>query len=503
SGVPALRDITFDIKAGEVQALLGENGAGKSTLMKILSGAYEPTTGSIVIDGVTHSRLTTKQSQAAGISIIYQELSVINQLSIAENIFVGRLPGSRQLGLGVVDHRTMRDRTRQLLDEVGLKRDPDTIVGHLSISEKQMVEIAKAIAFDCRIIVMDEPTSSLTEEEVDRLFHIVGRLRDRGTAVVYISHKLKEVMALAQRVTVLKDGVAVATKTIDEVTIDSLVQLMVGRELKDKYLSEHASQHHALGPKILEVTGLTRRDNLVRNVTFSLRKGEVLGFSGLVGAGRSELMSAIYGAAPIRAGSVKLHGKELKIRTPYDALKHGISMVTEDRRHTGIFRNFSIRRNIAIGTQLKTSKLGGLVGLIDSQAEREMAENQVFAMQVKCRDLEQNIVELSGGNQQKVLLGRQMAAGCDVIIFDEPTKGIDVGTKSEIYSLMRSLADNGIGVIVVSSELPEILAVCDRILVFAEGEITAEFTSDEATEEALVKAAAIGIDTQETRKDIR
>lgn len=491
SGVPALRDITFDIAAGEVHALLGENGAGKSTLMKILSGAYTPTSGTITIDGESHERLTTRQSAAAGISIIYQELSVIPQLSITENIFVGRLETKRVAGLPLLDHQSMAHRVEELLELVGLKRSPETLVGTLSISERQMVEIAKAIAFDARVIVMDEPTSSLTDDEINLLFSIVRRLRERGASVVFISHKLNEVMTLADRVTILKDGVAVATLPIGECSVDRLVQLMVGRELKDKYLSGHTS-HASSGDPVLEVVGLTRSDNRVRNVSFTLYRGEILGFSGLVGAGRSELMAAIYGAAPKRSGVVTLNGETLTIRRPYDAIKAGIAMVTEDRRGTGFFHNFSIRRNVAIGRQIKTSSWGGLWGLVDPVEEKKIALEQVEAMKVKCRDIEQPITELSGGNQQKVLVGRQLAAGCDVIVFDEPTKGIDVGTKSAIYQLMRDLADSGVGVLVVSSELPEVMAVSDRIVVFAEGEIAATFSAADATEERLIKAAALG-----------
>ena len=340
SGVPALRQISFDIKPGEVQALLGENGAGKSTLMKILSGAYEPTAGTIYVDGEPNSKLTTKQSADAGINIIYQELSVINELSIAENIFVGRLITKKVLGMPVVDWAEMRRQTREILQGIGLQKDPDTLVGQLSISEKQMVEIARATAFDARIIVMDEPSSSLTEEEIALLMDIVRRLKAQGTSVIYITHKLNEVMEVAERVTVLKDGVAVATRNIEEVTVDDLVQLMVGRELASKYLSEHP---HLLsdGEVVLDVQNVTRKDGRVRNASFQLRRGEILGFSGLVGAGRSELMSAIYGAAR-STGKVVLNGKELNLRTPYDAIKAGIAMVTEDRRNTGFFHNLSI-----------------------------------------------------------------------------------------------------------------------------------------------------------------
>ncbi len=490
SGVPALRGVSFDIERGEVHALLGENGAGKSTLMKILSGAYQPTSGTITIDGVVRSGLTPAESSAAGISIIYQELSVIDQLSIAENIFVGRLLTARHAGLSVVDWRAMRRRTRDLLAQAGLAIDPDTTVSALSVSEKQMVEILKAVAFDARVIVMDEPTSSLTEGETVHLFEMIHRVREQGTSIVYISHKLAEVIEVADRVTVLKDGVAVRTDDIEDVTIDSLVASMVGRELRSTYLSEKELRR-GTDTVLLDVAHVTRRDRKVQDVSFQLHRGEILGFSGLVGAGRSELVTAIYGAEPLRSGRISLRGVPVHIRSPHDAITAGICLVTEDRRRTGIFHNFSIRRNISLGAQAKRSRLGGLWGLIDSRAEAAEARRQEEQLRIKCRDIEQSIVELSGGNQQKVLLGRWMAADPAVIIFDEPTKGIDVGTKAEIYALLRALADRGVGVIVVSSELPEILAVSDRVLVFAEGRITAEYTAAEASEEELVRSATV------------
>ncbi|MGC3955359.1 MAG: ATP-binding cassette domain-containing protein [Propionicimonas sp.] len=487
-GVVALDNISFEVLPGEVHALLGENGAGKSTLMKILSGAYEPTEGKILINGVEYDRLTTKKSAEAGISIIYQELSVIEQLSIMESIFVGKLETKKVLGFPVIDQAAMYRRTQELLAKVGLRRDPRTMIRDLTISEKQLVEIARAIAFSAQVIVMDEPTSSLTDEEVNQLFEIIAQLKAEGRAVVYISHKLKEITAMCDRVTVLKDGTAVGTRDVAGVTVDQLVTMMVGRELKSKY-NEKREGHEASTVPILEVRDLSRRDNYVQDASFTLYQGEILGFSGLVGSGRSELMEAIYGAVPRRGGSVLLHGEELRIRNPYDAIKAGICMLTEDRRYAGILANFSLRRNFAIGEQMKTSSLGGLWGLINFAEELKVAKTQSEALQVKMRDLEQNIAELSGGNQQKVLLGRQLASDAKVIIFDEPTKGIDVGTKAEFYAIMRNLADAGVGVIVVSSELPELLAVCDRIIVFADGAQRAVFPIEDATEEKLVRAA--------------
>ncbi|MFV0407579.1 MAG: sugar ABC transporter ATP-binding protein [Propioniciclava sp.] len=487
-GVVALDNITFSVMPGEVHALLGENGAGKSTLMKILSGAYEPTAGQVVISGQPFTKLTTRQSAAMGISIIYQELSVIDELSITESMFVGNLVTKSVVGIPVVDHQAMHQRAAELLAKVGLKRNPETMIRDLSISEKQMVEIARAIAFDAQVIVMDEPTSSLTDEEVAQLFVIIEQLRSEGRSVVYISHKLKEITAICDRVTVLKDGAAVGTHDLSDVTVDDLVTMMVGRELKAKYNETHEGHTRSTKP-IFKATDITRKDGYVKNASFALYEGEILGFSGLVGSGRSELMEAIYGAAPRRSGTIVLHGEQLRIRRPYDAIKAGICMLTEDRRYSGILANFSLQRNFAIGEQIKSSTLGGLGGLIDFGKEQAIAQEQATAMQVKMRDLEQFIVELSGGNQQKVLLGRQLATNAKLIIFDEPTKGIDVGTKAEFYGIMRELAQQGVGVIVVSSEMPELLAVCDRIIVFADGEQRAEFAIADATEEKLVRAA--------------
>ena len=487
-GVRALDDIQLEILPGEVHSLLGENGAGKSTLMKILSGAYEPTKGEIVVKGVSYEKLSTRESFELGISIIYQELSVIDELSIMENIFVGHIETKKVAGLTVVDRALMRERTTSLLQRVGLRRDPDDIVRELSISEKQLVEIARALAFNANVIVMDEPTSSLTEDEIGQLFKIVLQLKSEGRSVVYISHKLDEIKAICDRVTVLKDGKSVGTRNVSETSVDSLVNMMVGRELQAQFNGPGVS--HVSEEVMFRVDGLTRRDGLVKDVSFSLRRGEILGFSGLVGAGRSELMEAIYGARPRSSGEITLNGKTLKIRTPYDALKQGICMLTEDRRYTGILAKFSLRQNFAIGEQLKTSKFGGLWGMIDRRRERAIALEQAEALRVRMRSIDQLITELSGGNQQKVLLGRQLASGAELIIFDEPTKGIDVGAKAEFYVIMRKLADAGVGIIVVSSELPELLSLCDRIIVFSEGVQSGEFNVEDATEEKLVRAAA-------------
>lgn len=486
-GVTALSGINFDVKAGETHILLGENGAGKSTLMKTLSGAYEPTEGTLVVGGKEYSRFTPKISQENGISIIYQELSVINEISIQENIFVGKIATKKVCGIPVVDNAYMKKRTQEVLDEIGLKRDPSDIVGTLSISEKQMVEIAKAVAFDAKVIIMDEPTSSLAMEEINHLISIVDKLKKQGRGIVFISHKLDEVLAVGDRVTVLKDGTYVGTYDIKDMDEDKLVKLMVGRDIKGTYLREPDETYP--DDTILEVENLTRKDKRACDISFKLKKGEILGFSGLVGAGRTELMEAIFGAAPISSGTIKLYGEQLNIKNTYDALCAGIALVTENRRETGFSPFFSIKKNLNQAVNLKESSFGGMTGLINKSQEERISQEQREAMQVKCATVEQVITELSGGNQQKVILGRWMASDPKVIIFDEPTKGIDVGTKSEIYKLMRALARDGRGVLVVSSELPEILSTCDRILVMNDGRISGEFTSEEASEESLVRAA--------------
>lgn len=489
-GVVALDNISFDVKEGEVHVLLGENGAGKSTLMKVLSGVYQPDSGTITLNGNTYKKLTPRISAEGGISIIYQELSVVNWLDIRENIFMGRLPRKNIGPVSVVDYEKLDKDTVQLLEQVNLHYAPTVNLGELGISEKQMVEIAKAVSYNAKVIVMDEPTSSLTEEEVKKLFSIIRRLKSEGKAIIFISHKLSEISEIGDRITILKDGGYAGTYNVSDLTTDDMVRLMVGREIKGSY--QHTEdENFSFGDTIFEVKNLTRKDDKVRNVSFNLRGKEILGFSGLVGAGRSELMDAIFGAAAIKDGEISLYGEKIKIKNPYQALKVGIGMLTENRRETGFFSNFSNQKNISVVNQLKKSRLDGLLGLINNKDEKNMAIEQHKALQIKWVNEEQPTTNLSGGNQQKVILGKWMAAGMKIIIFDEPTKGIDVGTKSEIYKLMRRLADEGIGIIVVSSELPELLGLCDRIIVMADGKITGEFKSNEATEEKLVKAATL------------
>ena len=485
-GVKALSNISFSVKPGEVHVLLGENGAGKSTLMKVLSGVYHPDSGSIVLNGVEHSKLNPRLSREGGISIIYQELSVVNWLDIRENIFMGRMQSKKIGPVSTIDYAKLNQDTKKLLKQVNLdKYEPNKMASELSISEKQMLEIAKAISFDAKCIVMDEPTSSLTESEVKKLFEIIRDLKSKGIGIVFISHKLSEIKEIGDRISILKDGNYVGTWNVSDLSEEDMVRLMVGRELEKSYQVGHG----AFGEVVFEVKNLSRKDGKVQDFHMQVRKGEIVGLSGLVGAGRSEAMEAIFGAVPKTSGEILLEGKRLDIHTPYDALKNGIGLVTENRRETGFFQNFSNKRNISIASLLKKSRLGGVCGLIQEKSEKQMAEKAKLDLQIKWASDTQLTKNLSGGNQQKVILGKWISAGVKVLIFDEPTKGIDVGTKSEIYKMMRRLAESGIIVIVVSSEMPELLAVCDRIMVMAEGKVRGEFDIAEATEEKLAMLA--------------
>ncbi len=487
SGVVALDDVSFDLRPGEVHVLLGENGAGKSTLVKILSGINHPTSGKIHIKGETYDHLTPDMSKENQISIIYQELSVINELSIAENLYVGKLPTKKILGIPHVDYSKMNRDALALMKKVGIHRSPSTLVQNLSISEKQMVEIAKALAADAKIIIMDEPTSSLSVDETENLFRIIRQLKAEGMGIIYISHKLKEITQIGDRVTILKDGRYMGTRDVRDITVDDLIPMMVGRKIQTSFLRTDEAPEH---PEVLfSVRNLTRRDHTARNISFDLYRGEILGIAGLIGAGRSECMEGIFGVKPISSGEILLKGRKLKISNPYDALKNGLAFVTENRRETGFFPNFEIWREISVTTNLKKSGLGGMSGMTHRTSERKQAAEMNDKLHTKCSGVDQMTINLSGGNQQKVIVSKWLAVDSDVFIFDEPTKGIDVGAKSEMYQIMRDMVENGKGVIMVSSDMTELLSTCDRIIVFADGCITASFTSAEASEEKIMQAA--------------
>lgn len=490
-GVVALDRVSFDVKAGEVHLLLGENGAGKSTLMKILSGIYTPTQGKIEVGGKEFSSLTPKKSKELGISIIYQELSVVNELSIAENMFVGKLPVKKKAFLPIVDKKTYIKKAEEAAARVGLKKPVTTLVGDLSISEKQMVEIAKALVENSKLLVMDEPTSSLTEEEAKNLLNIIRELRADGIGIVYISHKMKELREIGDRVTILKDGKTVATKLMSEISSEEeIISMMVGRQLQNTFFGDKEVVYKPENI-IFKAENIKRKDGKTKDVSFELYRGEVLGVAGLVGAGRTELMNAIFAGESFESGKVWLDGKEIKVDSPYTSIKNGIAMITENRRETGIFPNFDIKENLVLVNRLLKSKWGGFYGRIHEKWDKELAEEERKEMQVKCASLSQLITELSGGNQQKVIVGKWMAANAKLLIFDEPTKGIDIGTKTEMYKIMRTLAESGVGVIMISSEMPELLGICDRIMVMNQGQKKGVLDKKDVTEELILKTATM------------
>ncbi|AJZ87724.1 D-allose transporter ATP-binding protein [Klebsiella michiganensis] len=486
--VHALKSVDLTIFPGEIHALLGENGAGKSTLMKVLSGIHEPTTGTITINNVNYEKLDHKLAAQLGIGIIYQELSVIDELTVLENLYIGRHTTKKVFGINIVDWKEMRIRAAMMLLRVGLKVDLDEKVGNLSISHKQMLEIAKTLILDAKVIIMDEPTSSLTNKEVDYLFLIMNQLRTEGTAMVYISHKLAEIRRICDRYTVMKDGSSVCSGLVSEVTNDDIVRLMVGRELQNRFSAMKDSAGNVEPDVVFEVKNVSSRDRKkVKDISFSVNRGEILGFSGLVGSGRTELMDCLFGVDKRSAGEILLNGKNISPSSPMDALKKGMGYITESRRDNGFFANFSIAQNIAVSQSLKRGGYKGAMGLFNEAEERQTAEDQRQLLALKCHSVDQNITELSGGNQQKVLISKWLCCNPEVIIFDEPTRGIDVGAKAEIYKVMRQLADDGKVILMVSSELPEIIAVCDRIAVFCEGRLTQILTNrDDISEEEIM-----------------
>jgi ribose transport system ATP-binding protein len=480
-GVQALDDVTLEVGAGEVVALVGENGAGKSTLIKILSGCYRADAGEIGFDGQRLGHFTPSEAQRLGISVIYQEFNLAPPLSVAENVFVGRQPRTR---LGTVAFGRMRADTQRILDALRLPLDARRLVNTLSVAEQQMVEIAKAISFQAKLIVMDEPTAALTEHETATLFDLVRRLKGQGVAVVYISHRLEEVFALADRVVVLRDGRNAGGLPIAEATVEKVVRLMVGRELKDMLRKEAVP----LGEPVLEVRGLSRAASRVRDVSLGVRAGEIVGLAGLVGAGRTEIARAVFGIDPADAGEVRVGGQAVSVRSPRDAIRAGIGYVPENRKEQGLFLILAVRENMT------SAGLGRLCrwDFIQFGAERRLVGSLIEQLRVRTPSQEQQVQFLSGGNQQKVVLARWLALRPRVLVLDEPTRGIDVGAKVEIYALMGQLAREGVGILMISSELPEVLGMSDRVLVVREGTIAGELSRAAATQEAIMHLATGG-----------
>jgi ABC-type sugar transport system ATPase subunit len=486
-GVRALENVSLDVFPGECLALVGENGAGKSTLMKILSGVHAPDSGEIWLDGRQVTLHNPRQAQDLGISIIYQEFNLMPNLTVAENIFVGREPSSA----GFVRGAEMTRQARELLGQLGVTLQPQEIVRDLSVAEQQMVEIAKALSFNARIVIMDEPTSALTDREVDALVEIIRGLKSRGMGVIFISHRLDEVEEIADRVTVLRDGRNAGTLPIAEAPAEKIVQMMVGRDLGDLFQKD-AAVYETDAPFALEVRGLNRAASKfdpsainLRDVSFGVRAGEIVGLAGLVGSGRTEVARAIFGADAFDSGEVLVAGEHVNIRSPKDAISHGIGLVPEDRKAQALVLGLAVRENISLAS------LPSLVrfGFVRLNEERERAEEFVKALRIRTPSLEQKVVNLSGGNQQKVVIAKWLSLQPRVLIVDEPTRGIDIGAKAEVHNLLNELAKQGVAILMISSELPEILGMSDRVLVMREGRIAGELSRAEATQEGIMALA--------------
>jgi len=476
-GVVALDDVNFELQRGEVHILLGENGAGKSTLMKILSGAYQKSAGQIILDGAEVEIKNPKHAQTLGISTIYQEFNLIPHLSVGENIFLGREPAYVP---GVINQRAIFQRATRALGALGLALNPRNLVKELRVAEQQMVEVAKALSLDARILIMDEPTAALTEHEITELFATIRRLKEKGVSIVYISHLMGELFEIVYRVTFLRDGHSVGVYDVRGISKSELIRLMVNRELTELFPKEKATR----GPEVLRVDGLSTK-GLLKDISFSLHKGEVLGIAGLLGAGRTELARAIFGLDKITSGTIYINGALQKIGSPRRAINSGMGFLTEDRKLQGLVLPLSVERNLCLSSVDKFSKWG----VMDTRQEQRAAGRYVKELRIKTPSLDQKVVFLSGGNQQKVVLSKWLCSQAEVFIFDEPTRGVDVGAKAEIYQLMNRLTAAGVAIIMISSELLEVLGMSDRILVMRGGQITGEFSAEEATQERILQCA--------------
>ena len=474
-GVRALEGVQLTVKEGQVHALLGENGAGKSTLIKILSGAYRKDEGQILFEGQPVEIRGPHDAQALGISTIYQEFNLARDLTVAENVFLGHLPTKG----GTVDWSSVKARTREILDTLGVEFSVDAQISSLSVAEQQLVEIAKALNRRTRILVMDEPSALLGEKDLDNLFRVVRSLQAQGIGIIYISHRLREIFALADEVTILKDGHYVATRKVSEVTMDDLVKLMIGRDLKDVYPKRTVKP----GDVLLEVHNLSQ-SKLLRDITFQLHAGEIVGFAGIVGSGRTELARAIFGADP-SSGEMRIAGKPYKPHSPAAAIRNGVALVTEDRKAQGLFLQLNVRINTTISGLRRLTRLG----VINFAKELAVVKRMITDLSIKTPHAGFLVVNMSGGNQQKVVLARWLSVGTRIFMMDEPTRGIDVGSKSEIYQIMDKLTRDGVGIIMISSELPEVLGMSDRIMVMRQGRIVKELSRAEASEETVMQYA--------------
>ena len=480
-GVKALDNVSLTVRAGTVHALMGENGAGKSTLMKCLFGVYNKDSGKIYLEGQEVNYKNSKEALEHGVAMVHQELNQALKRNVMDNMWLGRFPKVAR-GVPFTSEKKMYDATKKVFDELGINVDPRTVMSKMPVSQRQMVEIAKAVSFNSKIIVFDEPTSSLTEEEVEHLFKIINMLRDRGCGIIYISHKMEEILRISDDVTVMRDGKWIATRPASELTMDEIIRLMVGRELTNRY----PPKNNKIGGELLRVEGLSGEYSHLRDVSFVARKGEVLGIAGLDGSGRTEVLETLFGVATRRSGEITLNGKKIKNANARDSIKNGFALLTEERRATGIFGILNIRENTVISSFKKY-----LVGPFLSKKKMiEATDWCISSMRVKTPNQETKIRSLSGGNQQKVILGRWLLTDPTVLLLDEPTRGIDVGAKYEIYQLILNLANEGKTVIMVSSEMPELLGVCDRILVMSGGKLAGEVDAKTATQEEIMTLAA-------------
>jgi ribose transport system ATP-binding protein len=483
-GVHALKGVKFELYPGEVHALMGENGAGKSTLMKILTGVYQPDGGEILVNGQAVTLPAPRAAQDLGISIIHQELFLMEHLTAAQNIYIGREP---RRGFGMfVNEAAMNTDAAALFKRMNVQIDPKGEVGHMTVARQQLVEIAKALSFNSKVLIMDEPTSALNNTEVEHLFSVIADLRRNGVGVVYITHKMDEVKRIADRVTVMRDGQYIDTLPAATTSMSKIISLMVGRELADASRAEG----QAAEDEVLRVKGLNRGKS-IRDVSFTLRKGEILGFAGLMGAGRTEVARAIFGADPIDSGEIHVHGKPQRINTPADAVRLGLAYLSEDRKRFGVVTRMSVRDNITMPSWRRFTSAGFWM---KDGGLNQAAARFVDMLKVKTPSVAQETRLLSGGNQQKVVIAKWLLRDCDILFFDEPTRGIDVGAKAEIYKLLQGLADQGKAIVVISSELPEVLRLSHRIVVMCEGRITGELDGKTATQESIMTLATAAMD---------
>ena len=479
-GVKALDHVSLTVKRGTVHALMGENGAGKSTLMKCLFGMYSRDGGTITLEGKEINFKNSKEALENGVAMVHQELNQALKRNVMDNIWLGRYP--KKAGI-MVDEKKIYQDTQEVFKELKIDVDPRKIMSTMPVSQRQMVEIAKAVSFNSKIIVFDEPTSSLTEQEVEHLFDIINMLRDRGCGIIYISHKMAEIKRISDEITIMRDGTWVATEPADDLSMDDIIRLMVGRELTNQF----PPKTNKPGEVMLEVDKLSGEYSLLRDVSFKLRKGEILGIAGLDGSGRTETLETLFGVATKKSGTIKIHGKEVQNKNARESIKNGFALLTEERRATGIFGILSIRENTVISSLSKHKKHNLY---LSDKSMKEDTQWSIDAMRTKTPSQDTKIRSLSGGNQQKVILGRWLLTEPEVLLLDEPTRGIDVGAKYEIYQLIIDLANKGKGVIVVSSEMPELLGICDRILVMSGGRLAGEVTAEDATQEQIMTFAA-------------